>query len=206
MFYNRPKVNFQEKELFKYKFKRDPRYWSLEQIHELWIKSEKRAKERQKLISEVYDKIIKEIKKDKNGNKVVYLEKGDKLYKYEFRYNSQFKSWGYSSNQVTFDKDKAKARDEKIDLLLSNEIAFELGKEWSDIQKFRSKFHFRVKNIFISIIEEKLKKEYKDKLPPDITIVKVGSKKYYFAVDEQHRYDYLKFHFKGEVTDNIIEL
>jgi hypothetical protein len=206
MFYNRPKVNFQEKELFKFKFKRDPRYWSLEQIQELWIKSEKRTKERQKLISEVYDKIIKEIKKDKNGNKMVYLEKGDKLYKYEFRYTSQFKSWGYSSNQVTFDKDKAKARDEKIDLLFSNERAFELGKEWSDILKFRSKLNFIVKNIFISIIEEKLKKEYKGKLPPDITIVKVGDKKYYFTVDEQHRYDYLKFHFKGEVTDNIIEL
>jgi hypothetical protein len=206
MFYNRPKVNFQEKELFKYRFKRDPKSWTLEQIQDLWFRTNQRSKERQKLVSNVYDKIINEIPENSMGYKVVYYHDGKDVIKYEFRFNHQFKSWGYSYSIVEFSKDKSKARDEKIELLLSNDRAFELGKEWKDIQKYRSKYHFRIANIFTSLIEDKLKEKYKGKFPPDITVVKVGDKKYYFAVDDQHRYDYLKFYFKGEVLDNIIEL
>jgi len=206
MFYNRPKINFQEKELFKYRFKRDPKIWTLEQIQILWTKTIERNSERQKLVSNVYDKIINDIPENSMGYKVIYYHDGEDVMKYEFGFNHQFKSWSYSYSRVEFSKDKSKARDEKIELLLSNDRAFELGKEWKDIQKYRSKYHFRVAKIFTSMIEDKLKERYKGKFPPDITVVKVGDKKYYFAVDDQHRYDYLKFHFKGEVLDNIIEL
>ena len=206
MFYNRPKVNFQEKELFSYKFKREPKSWTLEEVQDLWERASKRGKKRQSMISKVYDKIINEIHKDERGKKTVYYTENDKVYNYEFSYTSEFKSWGYSTRGVEFSKDKSKARDEKIEFILSNDRAFELGKEFRDIKKMGTRLEYRVKQIFVDEIENKLKKIYKDKFPPDITVVKVGDKKYYFAVDDQHRFSYLKFHFKGEVKDNTIEL
>ena len=154
MFYNRPRVNFQEKELFFYRFKREPKTWSLEEIQDLWDRSRERGKKRQSLISKVYDKIINEIPKDKNGRKVVYYTENDKVYKYEFSYTHEFKSWGYSTGRVEFSKDKTAARDEKIEFILSNDRAFELGKEFRDIQKFRTKLEYKVKQIFINLIEK----------------------------------------------------
>lgn len=206
MFYNRPKVNFTESDLFEYRFKRKPKQWSLEEIQGLWERSLKRGKERQSMINKVYDKIVNEIPKDKNGKKIIYYTENDKVYKYEFSYNHEFKSWGYSTGRVEFSKDKLKKRDEKIEFILSNDRAFELGKEFRDIQKFRTKLEYRVKQIFVNLIEDNLKKVYKDKFPPDITVVKVGDRKYYFTVDDQHRYSYLKFHFKGLVSNKEIEL
>ena len=206
MFYNRPKVNFQEKELFSYRFKREPKSWTLEEIQDLWERSRIRGKKRQSMVSKVYDKIVNEIPKNENRKKVIYYTENDKVYKYEFSYTPQFKSWGYSTGRVEFSKDKSKARDEKIQFILSNDRAFELGREFRDIQKYRTRLEYRVKQIFVNLIEDKLKKVYKDKFPPDITVVKVGDQKYYFAVDNQHRYDYLQFHFKGLAVDNTIEL
>jgi hypothetical protein len=195
-----------ESQLFEYRFKRKPRQWSLEEVQDLWERSSERGRKRQSMISKVYDKVINEIPKDKNGEKVVYYTENDKVYKWSFRYTSEFKSWGYSTSRVEFSKDKSKARDEKIEFILSNDRAFELGQEFRDIQKFRTKLEYRVKHIFTDMIEDKLKSEYKDKFPPDITVVKVGDRKYYFAVDDQQRYSYLKFHFKGLVSNKEIEL
>lgn len=206
MFYNRPKVNFTESELFEYRFKRKPRQWSLEEIQDLWERTLKRGEERKSLINKVYDKIVNEIPKDENGRKVVYYTKDDEVYKYEFSYTQEFKSWGYSYDRVEFSKDKTKRRDEKIEFILSNDRAFELGQEFRNIQKFKTRLEYRVKQIFVNLIENELKEYYKDKLPPDISVVKVGDRKYYFAVDDQHRYNYLIFHFKGLVNNNEIEL
>jgi hypothetical protein len=206
MTYYRPKINFQEKELFQYRFKRKPKVWSLEEIQELWERSLVRYKERQSMINKVYDKIIDEIPEDKNRRKVIYYTENKKVYKYEFSHIHGYKSWSYSLDSVQFSKEKSKSRDEKIEFILSNNRAFELGQEFRDIQKFRPKLQYRVSQIFIREVENKLKEVYKDKYPPDITVVKIGSKKYYFAVDDQHRYDYLEFHFKGLVSNKEVEL
>lgn len=206
MYYNRPRINFKEEDLFLFKFKRKPKQWSLEQIQDLWERASERGRKRQKMLSKVYDKIINEIPKDGNGRKVVYYTENDIVYNYEFSYYRDTKSWGYGSNRVNFSKDKVRGRDEKIEFILSNDRAFELGQEYRDVVKLRTKFEYRVRQIFVDMVEDKLKSVYKDSFPPDITVVKVGDRKYYFEVDSQHRYSYLKFHFKGLVSDKIIEL
>ena len=117
-------MNFKNSELFKFRFKREPKKWSLDQIQDLWERSEFRAKERQKIISSVYDKIINEIPKNSNNKKVVYFTKGEVVYQYEFSFNSEFKSWGYSTSRVDFSKSKEICRNEKIEFILSNSRAF----------------------------------------------------------------------------------
>lgn len=206
MYYSQPSLNSDRIELFEWKFKRKPKEWALEQIQDLWIRAEERNEKRREIISVVYDKVINEMPENDKKEKVVYFTSKDKVYSYNFRYCHDFRSYGYSSNLVTFSNDKTVARDEKIEFILSNDKAFELGQEFKGVQKLKTSLHLRVKRIFLEKVEEHLKKVYKDKFPPDITVVKVGSKKYYFAADEQNRYSYLQFHFKGEVKDNIIEL
>jgi len=202
--YNRVKFNQCESELFNFRFKRDPKIWSVEQVQDLWIRSKERARKRSLISSKVYDEIISEIPKNDKGCKLVYFSEDDTLYQYSFSWSTSFKSWGYSWNQVRFSDNKTISRDEKIDFILSNKKAFELGEKYRASKKLECKLQRRVLSIMCDMIEDKLKEVYKDKHPPNITKVKVGDKEYYFAVDEQNRYDYLQFHYKGEVQDNTI--
>lgn len=207
MYYRSRKTNFSYPDAFKFRFKRDPKFWTLEQVQDLWLRTEKRSSERRRMISEVYDKIINEIPTINNKKVVYFMREGrENLYKYEFSYHREYKCWGHSQSVVEFSKEKVRGRDEKIEFLLANSRAFELGQEFYEVKKYESKINYTVRSIFIEMMEDGLKSFYKGKLPNDISVVQVGDEKYYFAVDEQHRYDYLKFHFKGRVSDNIIKL
>jgi len=205
--YNRVKFNQFESELFGFKFNREPKIWSIEQVEDLWIRSCERAKKRSLLSRKVYDRIINEIPKNDKGQKLVYFKEKGIIYQYAFTWTQSFNSWGYSWNQVRFSDNKGKARDEKIDFILSNDKSFELGEEYRSTKKMECKLQRRVLSIMCEMVEDKLKDIYKGKYPPDITQVKIGDNKYYFEVDSEHRYDYLKFHFKGKVDDdNTIDL
>lgn len=189
--------------MFGFKFNREPKIWTIEEVHDLWIRSCERAVKRGKESTKVYNEVINEIPKIGNYKKIYYTIDG-KVYEYSFSWSSSFKSYGYSSNQVRFSENKVIARGEKIDFILSNEKAFELGERYRKAKKLECSVQRRVKSIMCEMVCDKLKEVYKDKFPPDITQVNIGDKKYYFAVDDQNRYDYLQFHYKGEVQDNTI--
>ena len=161
--YNRVKFNQYESELFNFRFKRDPKIWSVEQVQDLWIRSKERARKRSLISSKVYDEIISEIPKNDKGCKLVYFSEDDTLYQYSFNWSTSFKSWGYSWNQVRFSDNKTISRDEKIDFILSNnKKAFELGEKYRDAKKLECKLQRRVLSIMCDMIENKLKEVYKD--------------------------------------------
>lgn len=187
--------------------KRKPRAKSIEEIHDLWIRSSNRALKQQEYLSSVINEIIEKIVKNSKGEYVVYFKVSDLYYSYNISYNREFKSHGYSQNLLHFSNDLATSRQEKLESILSNDLAFKLGEKLRLAERNRSNKSYMVKSKMHEIIENKLRKHFKETntLPKDITIVEIGNKKYYAKVDSQHRYTYLTFKLVGNVdeTDTI---
>lgn len=211
--------DFIKSDFGKKRSKRKPTEKTLEQIHDTWRRTEERADKRYKKISEFIDVIVKEVPKNARGYHIVYFEEKEKyngvektvLYQYSFSYDSGFKSYAYSNERVNLPGgNTVEARDARLEFLLSNTKAFELGDQFRKLKKIepRKQYFFRKK--FTDIINEKLREKYKDSRYDEvenITIVEVSGKKYYFLVDEQHRHTWKVFHYKGEVKeDNIFKL
>jgi hypothetical protein len=195
-----------QKYWFEQKFKRKPKNWTFEEIHDLWIRVGERSEKRRQELLRYQDLIIKEIPKNDKGERLLYFMLRDDLYSYNFRYRDDFKSYGVSTNLVRFSTDKITARSEKIDFIISNEKQFEMGKQYRYLDKMCSHKHYRVFEILWRNVEEYLQKSFKDLpyLKTDVFIISISNKKYYVKVDEQHRFSYKKFHFGGEVTDGEI--
>lgn len=204
------KVNFYNPEIFKYKFKREPKVWTIDQIHDLWERACVRAGKRQSESSAYLREIVKEVPKGANGEHIAYFKReGDvRISRFKFSYHRDFKSYGVSTDTLEFSKDIVKGRDEKIDFLLTNQRAFEMGQKYYELQKMLTNYQYRVKQILWEMVESKLQDHYKklDKNPPDISIIEIGGSKYYVQVDDQNRYGYLKFHLRGCVSNDTIKL
>jgi hypothetical protein len=201
-----PKLNSDNIELYKFKFGRYPRERSIEDIQLIWINSIKRTKERRDRIINVINKIVKEIPEDKFDHKIVYYIDNNELYYFDFsRYISG--NWHFSKRKFIFSEDKSISREEKINLILNNERAFQLGEEMRKSLIWETNYHELVGSVFIKIIGDKLKKYYKgNKNIPNISIVKIGDIKYYFFAQKQNGFGTLRFKFMGEVTDEIITI
>lgn len=205
MYYDRIKYirNDYDAQDFKFRFKREPRIKTLEQVHDLWLRSCERAYERKKPYIKIFDTIIKEIP-DVNGYKKVYYSEEGKLYEYSFSYTSQFDSYGYSTSLVNFNKSKEENREEKINFILSNQKAFELGEKFNESTKLICHKQNRLRSILFEMVEEKLKALYKKScFAPEITTVKIKDKEYYMELDKDSYGEYMKFNYKGTVSKTI---
>lgn len=205
------KVNFyNHKELFEWKFKRVPKIWTVEQIHDLWLRAEERGSKKYADSSAYIQEIVKEIPKNERGEHVVYFyhRRDNSLCKYSLSYHRDWKCYGISQGHVEFSKDKVAGRDEKITFLLTNQRAFEMGQRYHELDGMKSNLQYRVKAILWQIIEDKLRDHYKklDTNPPDVFTINIGDYKYYVKTDEQHRHGWLKFHWGGEVIDESIKI
>jgi hypothetical protein len=198
--------------LFEFKFKRKPRLRSIDEIHELYLRAKERSDERWRLKLELQNLIVKEIPKNDNNEIIVYFNNQrdpKNLYQFTMRYNSDWKGYELSRNRVEFSKDIVAARSEKIHFILNNEKAFELGQKYYELHNMNSYLDHKVMSILWEIVENKLREHYKkleENPNRDVFIIKMGSKKYFVQVDEQHRFGYLKFHLKGEYCPDVLEI
>jgi hypothetical protein len=194
-------------DLFKMKFKREPKVWTIESIHELYLKVLERHSVRQKLVIDCVNRIIDEVQEFEKGKRKVYFNRGGKIYQRELSKNSEYDSWGiHSADLVKFNSDKTiHNRNEKLEFLLSNEKAFELGELYESLQGNTKYYHHRVKEILSEMIEDKLRFIYKEKEAPNILTVSIDDKRYYVQCDDQYRYSriYKKFKLLNEVNEEI---
>jgi len=201
------RLNYINPEFFTIRFKRSPKIWTIDQIHDLWNRACERGAKRQFAISSYIGEIVKEIPKNDRGEHIVYFYSGNgSLSCYNFRYNSDFRSHAYSTSSVEFSKDKVAGRNEKLEFLLSNEKAFEMGQKFYELKKLSTYQHEKVKQILWNEVNEKLRKQFKELHPPNIFTITIGDSKYYVKTDDQHRYGYLQFHFGGVCTDLSINI
>jgi len=123
-------------DLFKMRFKREPKVWTIDEVHELYLKVFERHSKRQKLVIDCIDRIVSEVQEFEKDKRKVYFNQESKIYQRELSKNSEYDSWGIrSADLVKFNTEKTiNNRNEKLEFLLSNEKAFELGELYQSLQ------------------------------------------------------------------------
>ena len=192
-------------ELFLFRFKREPKYWTIDQLHDLWLRACERAEKRQSNISNYIKEITREIPKNDREQHIVYFrhrnDETDNIHQYEFKWHYDWKGYGVSNNRV-----ELKTRDEKLTFILANDKPFEMGQRYHELEYMRCKLQHFVKHYLDEMVEKELQNHFKklNTNPPDVFIWKIGSRNYFVELDSQHRYGYLKFHIKNEFTGEIL--
>jgi hypothetical protein len=193
---------------FEKKFKRKAKKWSIEEIHDLYLKCVERNKIRRSILKEVTDYVVTQVPEKNGGRKVYTYSKKGNIMVYTIRYTNEFKSYGTSIDFLRFSDDKTKAREEKIDFIINNEILFKIGEEYKRAFNGVSQIEHIVFKHLWKIVEDKLRIQFKDVKygAPDVFTISIDGKKYYVKTDEQHRFGYMVFHFGGEVKEDVIEI
>ena len=117
---------------------------------------------------------------------------------------SRYQGYGVSEDRLSFSTDKVKGREEKIDFLLNNELAFELGEKYQEAKRYTSDLQYVVEHILWEMIYDELRKKYKDEFPPNVIVVSISDRKYYVTVEDKYGY-YLKFKWQMEVTNDVVK-
>lgn len=209
------RLNFRNPEFFEYKFKRKPKMWSIEQLHDLWERAIDRAairtSERQALIQRIVTEIPPSmINRDEKVYHAFFTPIGPNhdgsLYVYDFKHYPEHDSYGYGNNRYEESKNQKEARDEKLHQVL-NPIAFELGQKFYELKKLETNHHHYVKQVMWDKVEELLKIKFKNKVPPEVFTIELCGCTYYVQTDPQSRGYYNSFALKGVFNPkNIIKI
>lgn len=199
-------LNFLFPEFFEYKFKRKPKDWSLEELHDLYLRAKARAEKRRNHTLSIMDSIDKEITKFDNKSQVYFYQTiNDTTYlrQYEFTWKSRYEKYSsYSLNDP-----KMKSREERLDFVLSNSRAFELGQEFYESKRLEDmawRNMWRVKDILWQVIEKKLRKMYEGVQVKDTIIIEISGHKYFIYVENS--WGFSNFTLKNEFDGEIIKL
>lgn len=184
---------------------------SISDVHNIWVKSCVRSNLRRNKILEIQEKIISEIPDvdgDGSSRKLVYFINNDIVYKISFSKSDYLGVWTYNTSPLNFSGDKKIGRDQKIEFILSNERQFELGEEFINAKNLRSSLQHEIQYRITEMVTEKLKVFYKDKgiesyEIPKVSIVEINDIKYYYLLEENNGFSYIKFKYGGEVKDVI---
>ena len=98
--------------------------------------------------------------------------------------------------------------DEKIEFILNNEKVFEMGEKYRQLDRMLSYLHYNIFDLLWYEVEEFLRKEFKEVkyFKEDVIKISIGNKIYYAQIDPQHRFQYKKFHFRGEEMPIIFKI
>lgn len=190
---------------FKYKFGRDPKDWSIEKLHQLFLDSYSRAMVKRKRVIEVISRIENELPDAdvwvNRKTRVLYKEKEDVVYKRVLSYQDEWYSWGIGSwEKVLFKGSVSENRNEKLNLLLSCQKNFELGSLYDQLDG-DNKYLYRIPwEALCEKVNDKLRKKFKNETAPEYFTITIGEKNYIVHCDEQTRYSkfYKSFSLKNE--------
>jgi hypothetical protein len=192
----------QENPYYKIKFGRKPKEWTIEMVHDLWVRAKDRSDKKRQDVRNCLDEIIRTVKPfDKNYRgdneyRVFYTNGKDTCY-YTIS-KSELGGHGYSHDILKF-----KDRDDKLTFLLSNQNAFELGQKFHDLNKLCSYQHGRVGKILSEMLNTYLRNNFKDYGGfNEVMTIRISNKSYYIKVDNSS-YPYKKFELLNEVTETI---
>lgn len=207
-----PRMWFEQEYLFEQIFKRKPKVWTLEKIHDLWLRTSNRKERRLNKTRKLWKDIIADMGNSKKEAFSIYHEnENGETYEYNFSCSNLTDDYGCSSGLVKFSDDINKAREEQIDFLLANEKAYEWGDLYKKDASEKQRFHYVVESIFFRMIEEKLMSHFKnsDVRPKETFRISIGGKEYYIKASGDGLYTkkyYVKYEFAGAVENNPLEL
>jgi len=190
---------------YKNKFGRDPKDWSIEKLHNLYLDASNRSMKKRKVILSIIDRIDKDLPDagvySNTKTRVIFKEKGDKIYKRVLSYQNEWGSWGIGmSEELKFKGSVLENREEKLNLLLSSQKQFELG-ELYDKYNRDNLYLCRIPwEALCEKVGDKLREKFKDKTAPEYFTITIGDRNYIVHCDEQNRYSrfYKKFSLKNE--------
>lgn len=190
----------QENIYYEIKFGRKPKQWTIEMVHDLWIRAKIRSDKKRQDVIDCIDEIIKTVKPlDKNyrgdDEYRVFYTSGKNTCYYTVS-KSRLGGYGYSNDILKF-----KNRDDKLSFLLSNKNAFELGQKFHELTKLCSYQHGRVARILSDMLNTYLRNNFKD-YGNEVMTIKISDKSYYIKADSSN-YPYKNFELLNEVTETI---
>ena len=193
-----------EIDVFKFRFNREPKIWTIEKVNELYNRAVERASQRRLLYTEVYAEVTTKIPKDEYGNHLIYVrdEDGDTI-RYQFRYNEDWKAYGVSHNVLRPNGNSIKnKRDILIESLTITDLQFKLGAKYEHASRMSTNHPNIIFRILFKMIVEKLRAHYKksDKRPKGIITVNVGADSYYLKCKDSYS-SYYEFEFVGLVGE-----
>jgi len=198
---------------FEMKFKRKAKVWTLEMIHELWIKTIERTKIRREQFSDCINEIVNTIEPE--------IERDEKVYRVYYFKNSEIRYYQISKSQFTeghsYRKEVLKFadRDEKLKFLLSNNKSFDLGEKIHNLENLLSYQHNKVKNILSDRLHKHLLNDFvrKGHFNPlndlKTIIVKIQDKSYFVnaQITTYTNPQYIQFELLHEVRpDTTFEI
>ena len=157
------------------------------------------------LIQEIREKIPSQLKWGKDCWTVYYTH-NDKIYKYDFTWDSIYVSWSLSTDILKFEGSKLEVRDSKIDFLLNNEIAFQLGDKYRELNQGNRYDLFVGKILFKEICELLSTKFQSVKFSevPNVVPVRVNDETLVFNLSEKSNGVYKEFKYMGVLSEEII--
>lgn len=179
-------LNYKRAEYFKIRYKRDPKVWTIEDIHALWLKAKYRSDSRRKVTYDfIENKIVKDIPANEIGQHIIYFYIGDHITSCYFEFNKEWKSYSSSTRTV-----ELKTRDEKLTFILANEKAFDYGAKYQELKKLETDLHWRIYNQLHSEVTERLNNHFvkNDTRPPKVFSVTIADHKYYVVCDDPYFY------------------
>lgn len=185
-------------ESYRDNFGRDPKQWTIESLHDLWVRAKKRSDRRNKDIWK-YVKRIAETIPATDGQHIVYFRQYGGVRAYIIQWDNSYKTHTLRTVNIS----EFKTRDERINFYISTDLNFEMGEELYRLNKLESKLHWVVFNVFWEKLEERLKEIYKDKRPNESFPIQISDKKYIINSKEKYG-SYKQFEFKCELNDDVL--
>lgn len=182
------------------------RVWSIEEMHDLYLRAKARYNSRRKDSKDIVEQIKQKIKPNKSETYIVYFNqeiRGEKIlrqYEISFKYGDGI--YGTSIGDTRF-----KTRDEKLEFILANEKAFELGQKFHEAKIIEDGAYRRSSTVESHLwyrIEKELRKIKFPIFSKKIIVIDIGGKKYFISV-ESHQH-YANFTWLNEYDESVMKI
>jgi hypothetical protein len=200
------RVNYKNS-AYKFRFSREPKDWSIEKLHQLYLDAVSRSNKKRKIVLSILDRIEKELPDAgvylNVKTRVLYKQENDEIYKRVLSYQKEYQSWGVRSwEKVLFGGTVSENREEKLNLLLSSQKQFELGSLYDKYDRDNLYLHRIPWEALCEKVENKLREKFKSQVAPEFFTIQIDDKNYIVNCDDKNRYNkfYKNFSLKSEVV------
>ena len=190
---------------YKFRFGKDPKEWSIEQLHQLYLDAYSRASKKNKIVLGIIQRISDELPDagvySNRKTRILFKEKGDKVYKRVLSYQDEWGSWGIGSwEELKFTGTISDIREEKLNLLLSCQKQFELGALYDKYNRDNLYLYRIPWEALCEKVIDKLREKFDKKTAPEYFTITIGDRDYIVHCGDDSRYNrfYKSFSLKNE--------
>lgn len=145
-------LNFEYFNLFKSEFGREPKIWTISEIHDLWMRSKFRSSKKRKEFMDYLYWVVENIKPN-DGRKWKLFYSDTSFYlieKTDVRYSKDQPTLSYGIGHIKSD------RNSKIDSIITSSDTIEIGKKLKSLENKTSHLDWKVKSHLDRIIGTKM--------------------------------------------------